>query len=79
MLAASRSVRHSAAASNVISVRVPTFISRGVRPCFFILIHAFAESVSCTEFGNAQGKTTRRIIAAAVWFSAGDLSTDHFC
>ena len=37
MLAASRSARHLAAASNVISVRVPTFISRGVRPCFLIL------------------------------------------
>jgi hypothetical protein len=30
---------HLAAASNVISVCVPTFISRGVRPCLLILQH----------------------------------------
>ena len=36
-LAASRSRCQSAAASNAISVRVPTFISRGVMPRFFIL------------------------------------------
>ena len=34
---ACRSARQSAAASNVISVRVPTFISRGLSFCFFSL------------------------------------------
>jgi hypothetical protein len=36
-LSASRAARHFAADSNVISVRAPTFISRGPSPCFFSL------------------------------------------
>ena len=56
-LAASRSARQSAAASNVISVRVPTLISRGMRLLFLqLVIEALADVVCGAELRDRHRK-----------------------
>ena len=80
MLAASRSARQLAAASNVISVRVPIFISRGVRLLFLHLVeHALAKLRGLQNSGidNASEVGLRLAGIGAAQLLTTDFPTGH--